>query len=408
MIARLLHLGRRFGPTMLLTLTSQGVSAAALFSIVLLGITTSDAYALGIQVGTSAFSGVILQVLYFIAIGRPWMRSWRTWSVLSAAFSLVFAAAVIAVTAVTSGIAAQTAQIVGIFGLGGVFLALGGVVAVRQACAGKPLLMVSLTIFPNVGLALASLVVRLTGATDAGGIYAPAIVWAIASVGVWLFCLRFPRVEPQQHPEGGDSVRTQRIHATTLSIGLIGGTIYPTLLIAALATLPAGTTTILFLISRIGTTLVSLLVSSVLTVRFNWNSEVISTARVATVITSAALASGAVGLALHATDLEFESYVLTGISWVGALIAAPLVLREMHARRMVFATSVKTFVDLALMLTVGTWFLTSPSISGFFGIYILQQAVSLATAGFALRKRWLATTSMILLVVSLAQVFLAW
>ncbi|MET0734195.1 MAG: hypothetical protein ABWY55_00915, partial [Microbacterium sp.] len=182
----------------------------------------------------------------------------------------------------------------------------------------------------------------------------------------------------------------------------------PSLFIAALSALPTGTTTVLFLVSRIGTSIVGLLVNSVLAVRFNWNSDVSSTARPASWFTVLGVVAAGASIAIHATGDTSVSYVFVAIAWVFSLIAAPLVIREMHARRMVLATSIKTGADLALVLTLGTWFIHTPSVSGFFGIYIAQQAVSLLCAGFALRRPFLAVVSAAMLVAGVALVLLAW
>lgn len=408
MRARLIDLLRRFGPTMFTTLLSQGISAIALLSIVLLGPRVSDAYALAIQVGTSAFSGVILQVLYFVAVGRPWLRSWTMWTWLAAGFSVVFSAGVVAVTAATAGITPLTATSVLVFGAGGAFLAAAGVIGVRFAMIGRPVLMSGITIVPNVGLAVAAAAAWLAGARDTWGVYVPAIVWAVASLGVWIWCLRL-RVPPfEGDADPLDGPRARFAHAATLSAGLVGGTIYPSLFIGALHALPAGTTTVLFLVSRIGTSIVGLLVNSVLAVRFNWNSDVRSTAPLATWIGAAALVASGASLAAEAGGFTAAGYVLAGAGWAASLVAAPLVIREMHARRMVLAASVKTGADLVLVLTAGTWFLHSPSVSGFFGIYVAQQAVSLLFGGFALRRVPLALVSAALLVVGVLQVVFPW
>lgn len=404
---RIGRIARRFGPTMLTTLASQGVSAAALFTIILLGPRVSDQYALAIQVGASGFSGLVQQVLYYIAIGRPWMRSWTLWSWISAAFSVVFSLGVVAVTAATTGISPDTATIVLIFGIGGAFLALTGVIGVRLACVGRPMLMVGVTIIPNLGLGAATVAVGLIDARD-WTVYLPAVVWTVASAIGWLVSLRYTPGPFDGPVDEADSAASRLVHATTLSIGLVGATIYPSLFIAALAQLPAGTTTVLFLVSRIGTSLVGLLITSVLAVRFNWHTEVASTAKLATWITGVAVVTGTTGIVLHSTGGDAAGHAFTAACWLASLFAAPFVLREMHARRMVAATSVKTFVDLAFMLTIGTWFLASPSISGFFGVYVLQQAVTLGCAGIALRKPALTVAASALLVVSIVQILSRW
>ncbi|MET0734078.1 MAG: hypothetical protein ABWY55_00315, partial [Microbacterium sp.] len=225
MRARVMRLIRRFGPTMFTTLTSQGISALALLSIVLMGAQVSDSYALGIQVGTSAFSGVILQVLYFVAVGRPWLRSWAMWSWLAAGFSVLFSAGVVVVGALTTGISTTTAITVLIFGVGGAFLALAGVIGVRFAMVGRPVLMSGITIAPNVGLAVAAFIAWLVGARDGWGVYAPAAVWALASVAVWIWCLRLKIPLPEADAEPLDGRGVRLAHASTLSLGLIGGTI---------------------------------------------------------------------------------------------------------------------------------------------------------------------------------------
>jgi hypothetical protein len=388
---------------MVTTLASQGVSAVALLSIVLLGTTLSDSYALAIQVGTSAFSGVVLQVIYFVAIGRPWMRSWRLWSWLSVAFAVVFAGIVITFGVLAGDLDATTVVVVTVFAAGGVFLALAGVSAVRLACIGRPLLMVGMTIAPNAALAAASVFVGVTGLDSGIAVVTPAIAWAVTSLIVWIVCLRRP-VPVAEEVEAQDGTREQAVQGATLGVGLIANTIYPTLFIAALATLPAGATTLLFLVSKIGTSLVGLFVNSVLAVRFNWRTETTSMATVAIAFTAASVTVGAIGSALALLGLDLAGTVVMAAAWFAALVATPLVVREIYARRLVRATIVKVLVDVLVTLSVGTWFLVSPSIQGFFGVYMAQQAGSLICCGVALRRPWLVVSAAALLILGVALV----
>jgi hypothetical protein len=390
---------------MIVTLTSQGISALALISIVVLGPRLSDAYSIAIQVGTSAFSGVVLQVLYFVAIGRPWFSSWSLWLWLSGGFSVVFASAVAAFGLIAGDGSLEQTVIVLIFGAGGIFLALAGVHAVRLACLGRPLLMIGVTILPNAALAVATTVVGLVDFGGATATFLPAACWALGSAGIWVIGLLRPR------PGHGDDLaaaedgpREQVVQSATLGIGLVANTIYPSFFIAALANLPTGSTTLLFLVSRIGTSFVGLFVNSVLAVRFNWRTESASLAPIATRFTVVAALVGTAGFVLQLAGIGTPATVVVAIAWLAALIATPLVVRELYAKRFVRASAVKVAVDVLVTLSVGTWFIVHPSISGFFGVYMAQQAGSLICCGFALRRPALIVAASLLLTVGIGLV----
>jgi hypothetical protein len=400
---------KRFGPTMLVTLSSQGISAVSLIALALLGPATSDLYSLGIQVGTSAFTGVVLQVLYLIALGRPWFTGWAKWAWLSAAFSVVLSSVIAVVTTFTVPHGSDSVPIILLFGAGGAFLALGGVHAVRLACAGLPTLMVGVTIIPNVGLGLACLVVRFLADGWSFATYLPATVWALLSVVVWIIVRRVAIPAVPDVDQARDSRRSQNVHTLALSVGLISNTVFPSLFVAALTQLTTGTTTIIFFISRIGNSLVGLFVNAVLAVRHNWSTEASSLSPIAQAFSVASTVLGAGAIALQLTlGQTFASYVIVVLSWVASIVAAPLVLRELNAGRMVRAISVKTVVDLIATVAAGSWFLLNTSVSGFFGVNIMLQAVALVTSGVALRKAYLTVGAVPLAIVSLAMIAVAW
>jgi hypothetical protein len=400
---------KRFGPTMLVTLSSQGISAVSLIALALLGPATSDLYSLGIQVGTSAFTGVVLQVLYLIALGRPWFTGWARWAWLSAAFSVVLSSVIAVVTTFTVPHGSDSVPIILLFGVGGAFLALGGVHAVRLACAGRPTLMVGVTIVPNLGLGLACLVVRFLADGWSFGAYLPATVWAVLSVIVWIVVRRVPVPAVPELEFEQDSRRSQTVHTLALSVGLISNTVFPSLFVAALTQLTTGTTTIIFFISRIGNSLVGLFVNAVLAVRHNWNTEASSLSPIAQAFSVAATVLGIGGIALQLSlGQTMASYVVVVLSWIASIVAAPLVLRELNAQRMVRAIGVKTVVDLIATVGAGSWFFLNASVSGFFGVNIVLQAVALVTSGVALRKPYLTVGAVPLGLVSLAMIYFAW
>ena len=186
---------KRFGPVTAVTLVSQLVSAAVLLVLPQLGRSTADIYSLGIQTGYASIGGVVIGVVYNLAVGRPDFRHWK-WSALAAfVFSIALGGITWAVVNETSGggrySSLDAVVVLGAFALGGGFLGISGTLAVRLACLGRPVPLVAATVFPA-----ASLLVMVPG-TDLLGlpIIVPAVVWClVCALGV-------SRVRPAATPD---------------------------------------------------------------------------------------------------------------------------------------------------------------------------------------------------------------
>ncbi|WP_419254473.1 hypothetical protein ACN2C6_03330 [Caulobacter sp. ErkDOM-YI] len=407
----------KFGPVLVATLASQAISATGLFILPFLGFEVSDVYSVAIQAGNGAFSGIVLGVIYSMAIGRPHFSHWNLFGRGSALFSLVLA--VVATALIFRGseenrlLPWQIITIMSSFGLGGAFLALAGTTAVREACQGRPLLLAAITIAPNSGLTIAAAISALFLRTSALGSVAPALTWAILSGALLLLIRHRPPAELEtvgaEEAVVSESMRNQLLHAAALVIGVVTSTVLPTFFITATAQLPAGSTTTLFICARIGTALVSLGVNSILLVRYNWLLRSESNGLFPTIFMIAATACGAAAMFLaRVLHLETAGHGFVLISWLACLVASPLVMREVNARRLAKLVMIKALADLVLATCVAFMLTARPSASGYFAAYMISQCVTTFVCGCALRHRLLAVASLSTLATAASLLLAGW
>src|SRR4051794_31775601 len=146
------RLAGRFGAVIGLVLASQVLSAISTLVLPVLGLPTADLYAAATQIGLAAFTGIVVGIIYNLAIGRPGFRSWKRWSAAAAAFSVGLSLAQYGLLT-RNGFFTVISQRDGLlvfaaFGLGGAALSAAGVVGVRRACLGSPRLLAGITVVP--------------------------------------------------------------------------------------------------------------------------------------------------------------------------------------------------------------------------------------------------------------------
>lgn len=401
--SKLLGRLKRFGPVTAVTLLSQVVSAAVLLVLPQLGRSIADTYSLGIQTGYASIGGVVIGVVYNLALGRPDFRHWKWSALASFGFSLALGCITWAVVSGTSGDGRfgswEAIVILGAFALGGGFLGISGTLAVRLACLGRPVPLVAATVIPATALLIAvpgSYLLELP-------VVLPAILWCfVCALEVLVFMrLRVPELETVGSAHG-ESGRRQLTHALALAIGVITSSILPSVYLASLAQLPPGTTSLTFLVSRIGTAAVGLGVNSLLLASVNWRSAVPEVRRLPIVLVSLACALGL----FYALVNPFErgntvAYTALVLAWLSLLVAGALTIRVANARRMVRAITVKVILDLLLAASAALYLLAHPAVGSYFAAYMLSQSVTTAVFGFALRRRGLAAVSFVAAVLSI-------
>jgi hypothetical protein len=401
--ARLLSRIRRFGPVTGVTLMSQLVSAAVLLLLPQLGRSTADIYSLGIQTGYASIGGVVIGVVYNLAVGRPDFRHWKLSALAAFIFSLVLGAVTWVVIGGTTGggrfSSIDDAVVLGAFALGGGFLGVSGTFAVRLACLGRPVPLVAATVFPATALLLIVAVAPLLDLP----IVLPALLWCLVCASeVFVFArLRRPGLD-RGDSAAADSARRQLTHALALAVGVITSSILPSVYLASLAQLPPGTTSVTFLVSRIGTAAVGLGVNSLLLATVNWRSGVPEVRRLAVVLVSLGCGLGLVYAVVNPLDRGGPvAYVALVLAWLALLIAGALTIRIANARRFVRAIALKVGLDLLLASAAAVYLLGHPAVGSYFAAYMLSQAVTTAVFGFALHRRGLAIVSILAALVSI-------
>ncbi|SOE00366.1 hypothetical protein [Blastococcus haudaquaticus] len=405
---------RRYGPTVLGSLASQAFSVLAIAATVSLGLDTSDAYSIGMQIGNTALTTIVLSVLYLAVIGRP---SFRAWGAASAAtFSVSMILGLIVVFAVSSAASSSNAEeshygIHLIFAAGGAALALAGVHGVRLACHGRPFLLSLVTVIPNAALLLGVLTTRvLSGGDGNASLVLPAVCWAlgacVAAAIYWVLATRLPHVAAI--PQFNESLKSKSLHVSALawSAGNIG--LASVVLLASTSQLDPGTTTALFLISRAGTSIVTTGVNAILAVRYNWVSAAnVPAHRVSrTLWLLVGLLAVTIGVILVGGESGVALFPIA-ILWLYAIVVTPIASREANARRrggrLIAKAALETIVGGFAVL----WVYLNPTPSGFFAAWTVISLAGLAALTWRARDRSLAVMALLPLPMAVACLLLA-
>lgn len=396
----------RFGSTTMLIIASQGLSSVSLFLLPLLGLSVSDLYATSIQVGTGSYNGLIMGVIYLIALGRPGFDKWTLSAVSAFFFALILAAG----TCIVMLHAAQFRSlspsafftILACFGIGGGFLAMVAVEGVRQACHARPWLLAGVTIPANAAMAL-TIVGMVTFAKDSPtAAILPAIVWMLGNIICYVSVARFLSSRPLPDGPAVRMPAETRINVLThfggLALGVLVSTVYPIGFVAAASQIREGAATALFLVSRVGSALVGVFLNSVLLAAHNWSRQEQRISDFSYRAMLGAIACAIVALLAHglAVTVEIVQYGIIVACWLLCLAATPILLREVNSRRMGSSIAVKSGVD-AVISGAGLYiFFRDPTVTGYFSLYSTSQCLTCLICAIALGEKRLAVASSIM------------
>jgi len=411
-------LARKFGPTTSIVVASQAVSAISLFALPILGLGLSDAYSIAIQVGIGPLNGLVIGVIYLLAIGRPNFSKWKEANFAVAGFScLLTTIALIMLVARADHYRLPPWQIASItifFGIGGIGLALLGIRGVRAACQGRPLLLAGCNIPSNAAISAVTLLIASVRPHGAFVSVAPAAAWMFVNVifGLWAVLAPFPDTGSdlgRPSLDIGDSSSNKTSHAIGLIFGVITSTVFPMAFVSAVNHLKLVSASILFLASRIGNALIGVLINSVLLVRHNWNRESHRIGNFSSYVMALALITGISALLIARIGHPiFVSYPFILISWLASLSATPIVSREANSRRLGTAILLKSTVDFFSTGAFLAILFRSPTVSGFFGIYIVSQCITCAIYGRALGDNRLVALSVTMLGIAASFLLFGW
>ena len=368
---------RGLGRVVVATGVSQAISALGLIVLQLAGPPASDIVSFGVQVGGTSLTGVVFGVVYNMTIGRPGFRAWRLSAMLAASLSVL--------TGVAAGIWFGLAQgssvrpgvvalVIIAFGLGGGALAIAGVASVRLACLGSPVPFAAVFVLPNLGLLVGAALALVLGGVPP--YVMPCAMWCLGSLAALVVYLRLPIPAPVTGVAGGVQ-GGEAGHALALGIGVVASSVLPLLYISAMAALPPGQLGIVYLLGRIGNSLVGLGVNSVLLVRFNWREVVRLSSKAADIGAAAATALLTAGwIAGELRGFPVVGYGLVGAGWIVLLSLAAVVGREANALRRSKAIMAKVSADTVLGAVAALVLFSQPSVSGYFGAFSLAAGVT--------------------------------
>lgn len=410
--SRLRNIHLRFGRAIFATAVSQGISAAAIFLLPFtLAASLSDDYAMGIQTGVAGFSGISIGVVYNLALGRPQYRRWRLSALLAGLASPVLGAITYLLLMVFHGqslVHESTVPVLAIFSVGGAALAYGGVFAARLACLGRPIRLMTTTLAPSIALVAGLVIFQMTGGMI--GMLTPALLWASTAI-VQALLLHSRMVSgPSEDLVSAQPHSSNQVgrHTAYLILGAFTATVLPNVYMVALTQLPAGTLVWVFIVGRIGTAIVGLGVNTLLTVVYTWKKSPRSPVRLLRNLAICGFISAAVSITLRFSEVYWAGRILSVGSWLLLLIAAAVALRYMNFRADVGPIGMKTVADVVISVPFALFFAFAPSISGYFGVFAISQAVTLIAAAYSLRDRLLGWTSALCLISSAGLVVAGW
>ncbi|MGW4928025.1 hypothetical protein ACWEOH_02640 [Agromyces sp. NPDC004153] len=366
-----------------LTLLSQVFSAASTLVLPILGLAVADTYAIASQIGLSGFTGIVVGIVYNLAVGRPHFHGWKAWSAVASATPIAFAGLQIAILNATGYFEEHDVflaiEVISVLALGGALLSPAAVIGVRRAFLGRPILFASATLIPNIGLCAGAILGSITGM-----ILLPAAGWFVFAAALMLISIQLPSVEGPsfEAPEARDATR---VHALGLLLNVLASTALPVLYVSAIAQLPTGSAYLVVLISKIANSAVSLIVNSVLLVRYNWVEQRSSSTRLVTWTTGAFVLLGGASLLLG-PSVGFVSIGIMVMGWLALLVASAVSIREINAGRLGRLVLLKSVVEVAIAGSMALLLLQNPSVTGYFGAFAVSQAITVIANGVGFRR----------------------
>lgn len=404
------RLTNKFGQAVLLTLISQVSSALGLLILQLMGPSEADLYSVGLQIGYIGLTSGILGVTYNVAVGRPGFRSWRAHEFGASALSVLVCVITLGSLIVGRPDEASyiTLVVFGGFGLGGCALAVAGSQAVRLALLGNANWLAGIAIVPNLSILLSLLVAIFLEPGIA--LLLPVVVWMIScgALAIYLTTRRKSRDSDELEATLGRS-SSERTHTLFLALSVLASAVVPTLAIAAVTQLPAGSAALIFIVGRIGTSLIGLGVNSVLMVRYNWNATQTTSARMYRVLILTGLAGVLIASALELANLSMaSSYFVLSVSWIAMLVSGAIIGREVNAKRLTKVVAAKVIVDVVYALSAVGLLWIHPSVTGYFAVFMVSQAVTVLICSYGLRLRTVPWLSAAMIVCSFGLIAYGW
>lgn len=375
----------KYGSTTGLLFLSQVVSAVSLMVLPSLSLGISDSYVTSILLATSVHNGPVLGVIYLIAVGRPNFNGWRYARILVLSFSIISIA--FSIFTLPGGNSFNDEKVLDIslriiFGLGGLLLGLAGTIATKHACLGRPKLLVAITIAPNLLLIFSTLGASSIHDDHWWRYLVPAAAWTVGAAIIYFSYLNLtlPKDEIPADLIVSETSRDFRVHVTALLLGLFPAFLVPLGMLSAATQLTDGLATILFLVMRIASAIIGLLVNSLLLTNSSWK-KFFSASR--GIILFASLSSLFLILAAlafspsGAFSAMIPSYFLLFCSWILLSLVSPLLLRELNQARQGKRLLAKTILDIIASALFLKTFILAPSASGYIGVLVASQAVTI-------------------------------
>jgi len=241
-------------------------------------------------------------------------------------------------------------------------------------------------------------------------IYGPAFAWSSVAVLQGFLALRkVSRTEIVNLKTRDDSDGQLRIHLAGLVVGSVVASVAPTLYLTAIAQLASGVAGLVFVVWRLLSSVVNVGVNSLLLVAYNWASRPARLEKLASkiaLIGPIPIAAGIVSHALNAPDLIAYVLLLVGLAFY--LVASAMTVRSANANSESRAILTKALVDAALSAMAVVVLFLWPSVSGFFGAYLVSQGVTLAVLGYAKRDYLRGTAGSIAVALSIPLLLFGW
>ena len=397
---------RAFGGVAGVSLLSQVAAAGAVLSIALLGPDAADAYAIGLQIGTATLAGYSIGVIYNLGLGRPSFDAWGRAKLGAVASAVLLGLIILGVTEIIAATEVDPIIVLA-FAVGSAGLGVAGVRGAQLACMGQPLPLARTTIPSNIAMSLTA-VVTLVLAPEAT--YGPAFAWSsVAVLQGFLALRRVSRTEIHNLTTRDHSDGQMRIHLAGLIVGSVVASVAPTLYLTAIAQLASGVAGLVFVVWRLLSSVVNVGVNSLLLVAYNWASRPVRLEKFAAGIALAGplpVAAGIVSHAFNAPDLITYVLILIGLAFY--LVASAMTVRSANANSESRAILTKALVDAALSAIAVVVLFVWPSVSGFFGAYLVSQGVTIAVLGFAKRDYLRGTAGTIAVALSIPLLALGW
>ncbi|GKV72797.1 hypothetical protein NCCP2145_21780 [Pseudarthrobacter sp. NCCP-2145] len=277
-----------------------------------------------------------------------------------------------------------------------------------MALLGNANWLAGIAIVPNLSILLSLLVAIFLEPGIA--LLLPVVVWMIScgALAIYLTTRRKSRDSDELEATLGRS-SSERTHTLFLALSVLASAVVPTLAIAAVTQLPAGSAALIFIVGRIGTSLIGLGVNSVLMVRYNWNATQTTSARMYRVLILTGLAGVLIASALELANLSMaSSYFVLSVSWIAMLVSGAIIGREVNAKRLTKVVAAKVIVDVVYALSAVGLLWIHPSVTGYFAVFMVSQAVTVLICSYGLRLRTVPWLSAAMIVCSFGLIAYGW